>query len=141
MRHGPVDVVVVQFPAGVQHGSLVEALTQVVDQGLIRIVDIVFLSKKPDGSLVVGELDAVDSELGGLYAELDGDYGGLLSDEDLAAAAADLPLGTAAGVLVMEHLWARGLAAGLASAGGEVVSTTRIPAADVDTAFTDLEPA
>lgn len=141
MRHGPVDVIVVQFPAGVQHGSLVRSLAEVADKGLVRIVDIVFLSKNPDGTLVVGEVDAVDSELGGLYADLDGDFGGLLSEDDLEAAAADLAPGTAAGVLVMEHLWARGLAAGLASAGGEVVSTTRIPAAEVDAAFTELEPA
>lgn len=141
MRHGPVDVIVVAFPAGVQHGTLIQALTDVTDKGLVRIVDIVFVSKDADGTLVVGEIDTVDPELGGLYTDLDGDFGGLLSEEDLEIAAAELEPGTAAGIVVMEHLWARGLAAGLASAGGQVVSTTRIPAAEVDAAFTELEPA
>ena len=141
MRHGPVDVIVVAFPAGVQHGTLVQSLADVADKGLVRIVDLVFVSKNADGTLVVGEVDAVDPELGGLYTDLDGDFGGLLSEEDLEVAAAELEPGTAAGIVVMEHLWARGLAAGLASAGGQVVSTTRIPAAEVDAAFTELEPA
>jgi hypothetical protein len=139
MEIGPVEYILATFVDGKFRGEMAAALADLVDKGLIHIIDLVFISKDEDGSIIAQEIDALDGELDGSYATVQGEYGGLLSEADLALAAADLPPGTAAGLLVWENIWAKDFATALRNAGGEVVAYARIPAEDVELAFTGLD--
>ncbi len=137
MATGPVNVMIVGFANGDFHGQMATALADLIDRGLVRVIDLVFVSKDADGDVVAVELDALGNTADE-YAALDGEIGGLLSDEDLAQAGADLAPGTAALLLVWENLWARDFQAALTSAGGTVLAFHQIPADDVDAAFAAL---
>ncbi|MGY1742974.1 MULTISPECIES: DUF6325 family protein [unclassified Blastococcus] len=103
---GPVDYIVVAFPTDRMSGEALPLLVDLVDRGVIRILDLVFLRKDREG--VVTTLTQVDLERMHLLeaALFDGASSGLLDDEDVAEAAAALEPGTAAGVLVYENAWA-----------------------------------
>jgi hypothetical protein len=138
MPLGPVDFLLARFEHGQFHGQMAEALADLVDKGIIHIIDLVFLRKEDDGTITTFEIDDL-GELGSAYDDLDGEAGGLLSEEDLLAAAEDLEPGTAAGLLVWENVWAQGFVEALRSAGGEVIAYDRIPAADIEDAFAGLD--
>ncbi len=138
MEIGPVSYLLATFVDGKFRGEMAGALTDLVERGLIHIIDLVFISKAEDGSIIASEIDDLDDEQGGGYSTIEGEYGGLLSESDLAEAAADLMPGTAAGLLVWENVWARDFASALRNAGGEVLAFAQIPPEDVDLAFTGL---
>lgn len=138
MEIGPVDYVLATFVDGKFRGEIAAALASLVDRGVIRIIDLVFISKDGAGEVTALEIDSLDDELAEIYANLDGEYGGLLSEEDLAAAAEELPAGTAAGLLVWENIWTNEFRTALRNAGGEVLAFDRIPAEDVERAFVGL---
>jgi len=133
-----VDFLLARFEHGQFHGQMADALADLVDKGIIHIIDLVFVRKEDDGTITTFELDDL-GELASAYNNVDGEAGGLLSQEDLQAAAEDLEPGTAAGLLVWENVWAQGFVEALRSAGGEVVAYDRIPAADIEQAYADLE--
>jgi hypothetical protein len=124
---GPIDYLVVEFPANKMTGEAFPMLIDLVDRGLIRILDLAFLRKDADGS--VRGLDIHDADGDG---ELDltvfeGAASGLLGDDDLEEAAKALEPDTAAGVLVYENVWAAPFARALRRSGGQLVASGRIP--------------
>jgi uncharacterized membrane protein len=126
---GPVEFLVVRFPGSRFTGEITPALIELVEAGLIRIVDLVFVSRDEDGTVAAFELSELDDDeavtaFGGLYDEDDTD---LLSDEDLEIAAEGLAPGDSAAVLVWEDVWAARFAAAVRDAGGEVLALERIP--------------
>jgi len=138
MPLGPVDFMFASFEGGEFHGQMAKALADLVEKGLIHIIDLVFIRKEEDGTLTTLEID----ELGDLalaYGELEGEYGGLVSDEDLAEAAAELEPGTAAALLVWENVWAKDFADAMRSAGGQVLVLERIPAEAVEASYSELD--
>jgi hypothetical protein len=124
---GPVDYVVVEFPAGASNftGEMVAELRALVDKGLIRIIDVLILVKDVDGSIDATEL-ADAGELGELQ-ELEAQLADLLAAEDVANLAAAMDPGTVAGVLVWENLWAAPFAAAARRSGGQLIADGRIP--------------
>ena len=138
MPLGPVDFLLARFEQGQFHGQMASALADLVDKGLIHIIDLVFVRKEDDGSITAFELDDL-GELGAAYDSVEGEAGGLLSEEDLAEAAAELEPGTAAALLVWENLWAKDFADAMRSAGGEVLAYERIPAGEIEAAYADLD--
>jgi hypothetical protein len=138
MEIGPVEYVLATFVDGKFRGEIAGALADLVDRGLIRIIDLIFISKAADGSIIAQEIDALDPAEAGAYTTLDGEYGGLLTENDLAVAAERLEPGTAAGLLVWENVWATEFASALRNAGGEVIAYDRIPREDVEAAFAGL---
>ncbi len=138
MPLGPVDFLLARFDHGQFHGQMASALADLVDKGLIHIMDLVFVRKEDDGSITAFELDDL-GELGSAYESVEGEAGGLLSDEDLQEAAEELEPGTAAALLVWENLWAKNFADAMRSAGGEVLAYERIPAGEIEAAYADLE--
>ncbi|WP_029137977.1 DUF6325 family protein [Nakamurella lactea] len=141
MQRGPVDFLVAEFREGSFHGGIATAIARLVEQNIVHIIDLVFISKDADGNVDTIEIDALDDEAAGFYAGLDGEFGGLLSDSDLEAVAVELAPGSAAGLIVYENVWAREFLAALGEAGGNVISQARIPAEDVESAFAGLEDA
>jgi len=124
---GPVDYVVVEFPAGASNftGEMAEELVRLVDAGIIRVVDVLILSKNDDGTVDAMELSDVP-ELGELEA-VEAQLAELLAAEDVENLAAAMEPGSTAGVLIWENLWAAPFASAARRSGGQLIATGRIP--------------
>jgi hypothetical protein len=124
---GPVDYVVVEFPAGASNftGEMVEELLTLVKTGTIRVIDVLILVKDADGSVEAMELSDV-AELGPLEV-IETELAELLAEEDVAHLAAAMESGSTAGVLIWENLWAGPFASAARRSGGQLIATGRIP--------------
>lgn len=123
---GPVDYVVLEWPGRQPKGEVAPLLLDLVDRGLIRILDIALMVKAEDGSYASVDIGELNGGSGG-FSEFDGASSGLLDDEDLQEAAATLAPGTSAAVLVYENRWAAPLAVAVRRSGGQLVASGRIP--------------
>lgn len=124
---GPVEVLVVMFPGSRFNGALAPALREVVAAGHVSIIDLVFLSKEADGSVIGVEVDELEPELLGDLPATTDDLLGLLNEADLEQLGAALAPGSSAAAVVFEHTWARNLAAAVADSDGQVIFADRIP--------------
>ena len=124
---GPVDYVVVEFPAGTSSftGEMAAELLALSDAGTIRVIDVLILTKDDDGTVEAMELSDVP-ELGELQA-LETELAELLAADDVAHLAAAMDPGTTAGVLIWENLWAAPFAAAARRSGGQLIANGRIP--------------
>ncbi|WP_406437411.1 DUF6325 family protein [Streptomyces sp. NBC_01613] len=137
---GPIDYVVVEFPGNRMTGEGFPLLVDLVDRGLIRILDLVFVRKDKDGSVVGLEIADLTGD-GALHlAVFEGSSSGLLGQDDIEEAAAALEPGNAAGILIYENVWAAPFAAALRRGGAQLVASGRIPVADVVAALDETEP-
>jgi hypothetical protein len=123
---GPVDYVVVEFPAGASNftGEMAEELVALVNSGTIRLIDVLILTKNEDGTVDAMELSDIE-ELGELQA-LEAQLAELLAEEDVENLAAAMDPGSTAGVLIWENLWAAPFAAAARRSGGQLIATGRI---------------
>jgi len=124
---GPVDFLIVEFPAGQQHftGEGAEELLRLHDAGIIRLMDILILQKGEDGTVMAQELGDL-SGLGELQ-RIEAQLVQTLADEDVDHLAAAMDPGSVAGVLVYENLWAAPFASAMRRAGGQLIANGRIP--------------
>ena len=124
---GPVDYLVVEFPAGASNftGEMAAELVALVDSGTIRLIDVLILTKNEDGTVDAMELSDID-ELGELQA-LEAQLAELLAEEDVEHLAAAMDPGSTAGVLIWENLWAAPFAAAARRSGGQLIANGRIP--------------
>jgi hypothetical protein len=138
---GPVDYVVLEWPGAFPDTSEVQPLLlDLVDRGIIRILDIGFVAKDENGDVTgldVGDLKQVAAA----FAEFEGASSGLLGFEDLEEAAAALEPGTSAAVLVWENRWAAPVAAALRRSGGQLVASGRLPVQAILAALDAVEAA
>lgn len=143
MTIGPVEYLVLDFPAGSSADNVVPALAELVDNGMIRILDGVLLNRETsDSDVAVFEFDESD-ELEGLagLATLDGEVGGLIGPEDIVFVGDGLDEGSSAVLLLIEDTWAAPLANALAGDDGVLLEGARIPIDLVDDALADLPAA
>ncbi|HEY5727094.1 MAG TPA: DUF6325 family protein [Acidimicrobiia bacterium] len=136
---GPVEIVVLEFPGSRFNGEIVPALSELVDTGVVAILDLVVLTKDPDGGVEVLELIDMGDEDAAVFDELDGDVIGLLSEDDLVAAGALLEPGSTAAVIVWENTWARRLVGAILDSGGRLVAHDRVDAETVNLALAALD--
>jgi len=124
---GPVDYIVVEFPAGASNftGEMAKELLALVDRGIIRLIDVLILTKAEDGTVEATELSDVE-ELGELET-LEAELAELLAEDDVVNLAAAMDPGSTAGVLIWENLWAAPFAAAARRSGGQLIATGRIP--------------
>ena len=124
---GPVDYLVVEFPANTSNftGEMAKELLALVDGGIIRIIDMLILKKATDGALDVVELEDIE-ELGELQ-KIEAGLAEMLAEEDIVNLAASMEPGSAAGVLIWENLWAAGFASAARRSGGQLIANGRIP--------------
>jgi hypothetical protein len=124
---GPVDYLIVEFPAGAQNftGEGAAELVKLHDAGIIRIMDILILVKEEDGSVDAMELSDV-AELGEL-AGIEAQLVKTLAAEDVVHLAVAMNPGSVAGVLVYENLWAAPFGSAMRRAGGQLIANGRIP--------------
>ncbi len=136
---GPVNYLVVGFPGNKFNGDIAPELGKLVDSGLIRILDIVFVAKDTDGDVVVFEYDEHDDLA--LFAEIDGEAGGLANDDDIGHAASMIDPGNSAALLIWEDVWAAPLAEAMRKSGGIALQGARIPHELIETALSELASA
>jgi len=136
---GPIDYLVIAFPNAHFTGEAFPLLVDLVERGIIRILDLSFIQKSQDGS--VSGLELSELADGGVDLTIfDGASSGLLGDDDLSEAANALEPGDAAAVFVYENVWAAPLAVALRRAGGQLVASGRIPVQAVIAALDAAEP-
>lgn len=124
---GPVDYLVVEFPGSEFNGEIAPELSDLVDRGLVRVLDLLMLKKDSDGSIEAFELsDLENGEIGELRRH-ESALAHLLSEDDVTAVAGAMEPGTSAGVLVWENTWAAPFAVAVRRAGGQLVASGRIP--------------
>jgi hypothetical protein len=137
---GPIDYLVVEFPGSRMTGEGFPLLVDLVDRGIIRILDLVFIKKELDGSiagLTIADLDQ-DGKLD--LAVFEGASSGLVGQDDIDEAGAILEPGSSAGLLVYENLWAAPLAVALRRGGAQLVAGGRIPVQAILAALDATEP-
>jgi Family of unknown function (DUF6325) len=124
---GPVDYLIVEFPAGASSftGEMAAELVALVDAGTIRVIDVLILTKNEDGSVDAMELSDIE-ELGELQA-VEAQLAELLAEEDVMYLAAAMEPGSTAGVLIWENTWAAPFAAAARRSGGQLIANGRIP--------------
>jgi hypothetical protein len=128
---GPISYLIVEFPGNKMTGEGFPILVDLVDRGLIRILDLTFVTRDVDGSISVIELADIDGD-----GELDltifeGASSGLMDESDIADAASVIEPGSSAGVLIFENRWAAQFTAALRAGGAELVAAGYIPLADI----------
>lgn len=124
---GPIDYLVVEFPPGHTNfsGEMAAELAALVEKGIVRVLDLLILTKDEDGNveaMEIDDLDAVDE-----IVHLEAEIAEILAAEDVALLAEAMVPGTVAGVLVWENTWAAGFGAAARRSGGQLVATGRIP--------------
>ena len=124
---GPVDYVIVEFPAGAANftGEMAAELVALVEAGTIRLIDLLVLVKAADGSVDALELDDLE-DLGELQT-LEAELAELLAEDDIVHLAAAMDPGSVAGVLIWENLWAAPFASAARRSGGQLIADGRIP--------------
>jgi hypothetical protein len=136
---GPIDYLVVEFPGSRMTGEGLPMLVDLVDRGVIRLLDLVFVKKELDGSLtglVLADLNG-DGSLD--LSVFEGASSGLLGPDDLEEASAVIEPGSSAGILVYENTWAAPFAAALRRGGAQLVASGRIPVPDLLDAIESTE--
>ena len=123
---GPIDYLVIEWPGRQPTGEAAPILVDLVDRGLIRVIDLAFLRKAEDGTIEALDISALADQSDALK-ELLGASSELLSGEDLDEAAQALDPGTSAALLVYENRWAAPFAAALRRSGAQLVANGRIP--------------
>lgn len=136
---GPVDYLLVEFPGSRFRGEIAPELVRLVDQGLIRILELMLITKDQEGTVTAIDIAEVDHPEVLPLAPLAAGTLGLVGDEDIAAAGDALAPGSSAGLLIWENLWAIPTVNAVRRAGGEVVATGRIPAEDLINALEAAE--
>ena len=127
---GPIDYLIVEWPGRQPTGEALPHLIDLVDRGLIRILDLAFIAKGEDGSVAALEIADLGEEIDA-FAAFEGASSGLLGDDDVAEAGNALEPGTSAALLVFENRWAAPFAAAVRRSGGQLVASGRIPVQDV----------
>ena len=124
---GPVDYLVIEFPAGEQNftGEAAAELAKLAESGIIRILDVLILVKNDDGSVDAMELD--ETPMVDEIRALEADIAEILAAEDVELLAAAMEPGSVAGVVVWENRWAAPFAAAARRAGGQLIANGRIP--------------
>lgn len=135
MVPGPVDVAVISFEGDRFKSEIAPALAQVVDRGIVRIVDVLFIAKDEAGKVRTFELDDAEVELADTMWLLADEVSGLLSEDDIAEIGERIEPSSSAAMVVFEHTWLRQLREAILNANGRLVTQERVPAEIVERAL------
>ena len=124
LEMGPIDYIVLEWPGRQPKGDAVPLIIDLVERGIIRVLDIALMVKGDDGSVAAVDLGDLDEDSG--FGVFDGATTGLITQADLEEAATALNPGTSAAVLVWENVWAAPVAVALRRSGGQLVASGRI---------------
>jgi hypothetical protein len=133
MAYGPVEMLVVKFPGNQFTGELAPALQDLVDTGLIRVIDLLFVLKDSDGALFVYEQNGFGDEVAAVLEPIVQSEDDLLSQDDAESIGVLLEPNSSAAVLLFENAWAANFAQALRNANGELIVNSRIPREVIET--------
>lgn len=122
---GPVDYVILEWPSGGPAGDVGPLIIDLADRGLVRILDVAFVTKDEQGAVTALDLDHLPD--GGAFAAFEGASSGLLDFEDLQDAGAALEPNSSAAIIVWENRWLAPVAVALRRSGAQLVDSGRIP--------------
>jgi hypothetical protein len=135
---GPVELIVLGFDGNHFNGAVVPSLMDLVDRGIIRIIDMAVVIKDALGRVTILEAGELDKDVARAFEVLTGSVPGLLSEADIVEIAASLPPDSTEAVLLVEHVWATGFAQAVRASGGQLLMSERIPGDVVDAARATL---
>jgi hypothetical protein len=135
---GPLEYVVIEFEGNHFTGEIMPELRALRDQGVVRVVDLLFFQKDTDGGLSARELSDLTPDEARPYGPIAGDLLQFLSEADVRAAAADLPPNSSGAILLLEHTWAIRLREKILEAHGTIVSAGLIPIAEAEALAAEL---
>jgi uncharacterized membrane protein len=143
MALGPVELLVVKFPGNEFRGEIAPALRELVENGTIRIIDLLFIKKDADGTVTANELMDLAPDLYEIFDPLVSDIEGLLADDDVQALAGALENNSSAGVLLFENVWATRFRDAVLNANGQLVLSECIPRSVIEAvaAAREAQPA
>lgn len=136
LTYGPVEILLVGLGTSAPGPQLLEALKDTLETKAVRLIDLVLVTRDVNGSVSIEEIEDVSDEYG--FGTIELEASGIAGGEDLDELADQIPPGTTAAVLVLEHAWARNLAQALFESAGEVLATERVPAPVVNDLLTQL---
>jgi hypothetical protein len=139
MAIGPVEYIIVGFPGNQFNGEIAPELGKLVESGTIRILDLVFITKDASGEVSAVEFE--DHADVALFNALDGEVGGLISDEDIDYAAVELEPNSSAALLIWEDVWATPFVEAMRNSGGVLIEGSRIPHDLIEAAEAELAAA
>jgi hypothetical protein len=125
MAIGPVEYIIVGFPENNFTGEIAPELAKLVESGTIRVLDLVFITKDADGNVQAIEYEDHDDVA--LFNAIEGEVGGLISEEDIEYAATELAPNSSAALLLWEDVWATPFVEAMRNAGGVLIEGARIP--------------
>lgn len=138
---GPISYLVVEFPGNKMTGEAFPALLEMVDRGLVRILDFRFVNKDKDGTVSAVELSDLDGDGSFEFSVFEGVSSGLIDGSDIADAASVVANGSSAGVLIFENRWATDFVQALRRGGAEVVAAGYIPHDTLAASLDATEPS
>jgi hypothetical protein len=139
MAIGPVEYIVLGFPGNNFTGEIAPALAKLIESDTIRVLDLLFVGKDADGNVLAIEFDELE-ELAA-FAGIEGEVGGIISEEDIVHVAEALEPNSSAALLIWEDVWATEFAVAVRDAGGVLLEGARIPYEIVEAVFADLPAA
>jgi hypothetical protein len=134
MEVGPVDVYIIGFPGNKFTGRIAPAIKELVDNGTIRVLDLLFVMKDADGAVTTIAIEDLDQE-GAAFATIDVTEPGSLNEEDADEVSEDLPENSSALLIAFENVWARKVVDALQAADAVLIDSIRIPAEVVEAAL------
>jgi len=124
---GPVEVLAVQFPGNKFSGEILPALTDLVEAGIVRIIDLVFITKDTEGNVASLEVSALPPEVASVLEKASPDATDLINEEDIEGVGSMLDPNSSVGLLVFENTWAARFTETLRNADGKLLMNVRIP--------------
>ena len=129
---GPVDIVVIGFPPGApKTGSAIPMFVDLVDRGIIRVLDVLMVQKDAEGTVAALDIEDLGDEVSADLIVFDGARSGMLGEEDAGVAGEGLEPGEAAVMICFENTWAAPFATEVRRNGGRMLAFQRVPAEDV----------
>ena len=143
MALGPVELLVIKFPGNEFKGEIAPALRELVENGTIRIIDLLFIKKDADGKVTANELMDLAPDVYAIFDPLVSDIEGILADDDVQALSGALENNSSAGVLLFENVWATRFRDAVVNANGQLILSERIPRSVIEavTAAKEAQPA
>jgi uncharacterized membrane protein len=135
----PVELVVIEFPGSRFNGEVLPAIVELVESGVVTILDLLLVTKDDDGTITSLEVSDLPGDEQAAFDQLDGDVGGLVSDEDIDAVGDALDAGSSALLIVWEDTWAGRFVDAVSGSGGRVVAHDRLDAETVRAALASAE--
>jgi hypothetical protein len=138
MTLGPIDFIALEFPGNRFKGEILPDIFELVDKGIIRVIDLVLVIKGSDGSVIARELQELDSDHLKVLDPLQAEANQMITEQDIAMIAEQLRPSSTAGLMLIENLWAKKTMQAMLNANGRLVMFERIPHDVVDAALSDI---